>query len=154
MRSAVSASPIAATWPIAGRAADDHLADRVRDLGGRAVLDLDERVGQLALVDQVEDAAVLAERRPEAGRRASAASARRATGAARRPPPRVRVEDPAAASAEARWSGLRGAGDGRRGLHQLAGELAEERRRPRSAPSAAGVGRAATGVSRRLGRSA
>ena len=56
-------------------AANDHLADRVGDLAGRAARVLDERVGEAALVDQVEDAAVLAERRPEAAR------AGRATGA-------------------------------------------------------------------------
>ena len=49
-------------------AANDHLADRVGDLTGRAAGVLDERVGEAALVDQVEGAAVLAERRPEAAR--------------------------------------------------------------------------------------
>ena len=65
---AVSARPIAATWPIAG--APRTIISRMAkaDLAGGPAVVLDEGVGQVALVDEVQDAVVLAERRPEPGR--------------------------------------------------------------------------------------
>ena len=55
--------------PDGRRAADDHLADRIADLGRGLRLELLEDVRQLALVDDIQDARTLAERRAEAARR-------------------------------------------------------------------------------------
>ena len=140
IRSADSASPIAATWPIAGapRTTISRIAQATSPAD--ADLDLDEAVGQPALVDQVEDAVASAERRPEAGRAAGRGRGGRlarldeAARACRRRRAGSRIAP--AASADARWSAWRGAGDRRRGLDELAGELAEE-----PAPAEVRVGR-------------
>ena len=126
-------------WPSDGRdladrrrAADDHLADRERHLSGRSARILDERVGQLPLVDQVEDAAILAERCPEPGR-----ARRRRFG--RRDRPRIRrrprsqsgrsalgVQDRAGRLRRRLLERLRGARDRCRGVDQLDPERAKE----------------------------
>ena len=74
------------------RPADDHLADGPGRLAGRFDRVLDELVGELALVDEVEHAAVLAERGPEAARAAEADSRRSDP---RRPRPRSERVSPA-----------------------------------------------------------
>ena len=102
-------------------AAHDHLADRIGDLTGRAVLDLDQGVGELPLVDQDQRAAVHPERGAEAGRgrraRVGDADHRRAG---------VRVKDPGRGLGRRALECLRGTCDRRRGLDQLTGELPEE----------------------------
>ena len=123
--SALRASPMAATWPMRRRAADDHLADRVGHLAGRPARVLDEGVRQAALVDEVQDAAVLAERRPEAGRRRADRSAPRRAGASAATEPSG-FEDRAGRLGRGPLQRLRRAGHRRRGLDQLAGECPEE----------------------------
>ena len=125
-------------------AADDHLADRVGDLPGRSARVLDERVGQPALVDEVDDPAVFAERRPEPGRAARGLD-RRVAGRSEEPCRAFRVEDRARRVGRCLLERLRGAGHGGRRLDELARERPEEppaphvdrggrRERPRAAP--------------------
>ena len=125
------------------RAADDHVADGERDLGAGAAGHLLEHVGKLALVDQVERVAVLAER--ASGSRSAARAGRRQARDRRRDlGERARVEDRAGGLGRGALEGLRRAHDRRGALHQLPGEVAEE-----AAPGEVGAfgrGRAAAGV--------
>ena len=110
-------------------AANDHLADRVGDLTGRAAGVLDERVGEAALVDQVEGPAVLAERRPEAARAGRAAGARDPAHVVRGSEPLRRslgIEDDAGRLGGDLLECLGGPGGQGRGVDQLTGELPEE----------------------------
>ena len=135
---------MAATWPMAG--APRTIISRIAyaHLAGVPAGVLDEDVGQLALVDQVEDAAVLAERGPEPGRPASAPaspvtpSAAVAAGSGSRIAP--------AASADASLERLRRPDDRRRVWISSPANWRKKRRRPRSTvgrgrPGADGLGR-------------
>ncbi len=128
------------------RAADDHLADRPGDLGGGLAGDLDELVGEPALVDEDEAIRLEPERGPEAGRDPGA----RAWPGRRGWPGRAVRED---AGRDLRGRVAQGpsrAHDRRRGP-RLAGETRKKRRRSRRGPRRA---RAAGGTSgRRAGRS-
>ena len=126
---AVIASPIAATCPIAGapRTIISRMAKATSPADRHVVLD--ERVGEVALVDEVQDAVVLAERRAEAGRGGAAgapcapAVRRRGERAAERPPGSRMAP---AASAEARCRAWAAPATVAARLDDLAGELAEE----------------------------
>ena len=110
------------------RAANDHLANGGRGLGRVSDVDLDELIGQPALVDEVEDCIAFAKRRPEAGRGA-AVRLRRADRLDEGLQPgrgRHRIEDCAGRLGRRALERLGGTRDGRRGLEQLAGELTEE----------------------------
>ena len=137
------------------RAADHHLLDRIGRLGRVPDLDLDELIREQPLVDQVEDADAFAERSAEAGRGSGGTVGFGAAGArddAVRLDPGGRrdgVEDRAGGFGRRPLEGLGGTGDCRRGLDQLARELAEE-----AAPGdLGGVDRwLGGGRSRRIGR--
>ncbi len=103
--------------------ADDHLADRPRHLAGRPARDLDESVGQPPLVDQVQDAAILAERRakarwPDRDRDPLLLGQTRCAA--------LRVQDDAGRVGRRLLQGLGGPGHRHRGLDHLAGEGPEE----------------------------
>ena len=107
-------------------AADDHLADRVADLGRGLRLELLEDVRQLALVDDIEDARTLAER-----------GVRKPVGVERRARPafrlgvRRRIEDRAGGLGGSSLERL-GRPDDRGGaVDDVARELAEEASTPK-----------------------
>ena len=113
------------------RAAHDHLADREGHLPGRPARVLDEGIREAALVDEVEGAGILAERRPEPARAgASDGRARCPAGvvAGRSEQPRrtLGVEDDAGRLGRGLLECLGRPGDRRRGVDQLAGEGPEE----------------------------
>ena len=103
-------------------AAHDHLPDREGRLRCRPDAVLLEHVGQLALVDEVEDTGRLAERRPEPGRRRG--DDRHGRGPTDRHG--ARVEDRAGGLRGDALDRLRGADHARRAVEQVAGELPEE----------------------------
>ena len=114
---------------------------------------LDECVRQPPLVDQVEDAVVLAERRPEAGRaawvRRPRATGRPGRASPRRPGSRI----PAAASADARWSAWAAPATVAAVWTSSPANWRKNRRRPRSTGGGlAGRRRAACRPGRRSGR--
>ena len=120
------------------RPAHDHLADREGGLRRRADPVLLQHVGQLALVDQMQDARGLTERRPEPGRRrgttGTATASRIATDSGSRIAP--------AASADARCSICAAPTTPAAPWNRSPANCRKKRRRARSAPSpASGSGR-------------
>jgi hypothetical protein len=86
--SALSVSPIAATCPDGRRPTHDHLADGVGDLAGVPARVFLEDARKAPLVDQVERATVLAERRRKSvGRRGAGRPGRVVAGRAEQDAP-------------------------------------------------------------------
>ncbi len=125
------------------RAPHDHLADRVGDLPGIPARIFLEGIGKPALVDQIEDAAALAERGPEPGRTARRARCpdRVVTGRTEQLRRAGGVEDRAGRLRCALLEGRGGAGDGHGRLDQLdrqsSGRNAAARDRPQTGSPAA-----------------
>ena len=127
------------------RAPDHHLADRLRDVAGGLAGDLDQLVGQAALVDQDQRVRLEPERAAEAGRQRR--RARRGPRRARRPGSRRgrRVGQDRVRHLLGRLAERAGGADERcRGPHRIARHLPEE--------AAAGEAERFVAVRRRRGR--
>ena len=112
--------------PDRGRAPDDHLADAEGDLAGGLRPRSRGGIGEPPLVDQVQDAGVLAERRAEAGRGGRTPVRPARVGEAQHRGAGFGVEDPRRRLDRCALERLGGPGHGRGGLDEVARELAEE----------------------------